>query len=75
METKTFEEWIDLGEAETSRTYYWGDGRTHTVTAPKLLFVKKSGSHKITDMGGKLHYIRKDWIAFSADGEWKFNVG
>ena len=74
MENKSFEEWIILEGVETARTYHFPDGSTYVVESPRALFIKKSGSHKITDTSGKLHYIRSHWNAFSADGDWKFNV-
>lgn len=74
MEKKTFEEWIDLKGVETQRTYFFPKGFTYTVDNPVKLFVKKSGSHKLIDSEGKLHYITNDWKTFCAVGEFKFNV-
>ena len=74
MEKKTFEEWIDLSGVETQRTYYFSDGFKYTIDYPVKLFVRKSGSHKLVDSQGTMHYITNDWKTFSAHGQFKFNV-
>lgn len=74
MEKKSFEEWINLDGVEVQRTYYFSDGFKYTIDKPVKLFVKKSGSHKLVDADGVMHYITNDWKTFSAIGEFKFNV-
>lgn len=74
MDKKNFEEWIDLEGVELERTYHFPDGFDYTITLPAKLFVKKSGSHKLVDSTGRLHYIKASWAAFSATGQWAFDV-
>jgi len=74
METAIFETWINLEGVETDRTYYFNNGFVYTIVKPVKLFVKRSGSHKLVDNEGVLHYIRSSWTVFKAHGEWKFNV-
>lgn len=74
MRKESFGDWINLEGVETTRTYHFPGGDTYTVDMPGRLFVKKSGSHKLVDNKGTMHYIRGSWLTFSAEGEWTFNI-
>lgn len=79
METKSFEEWIDLTGVEEQRTYLFPHPNLNVLTEltidhPVRLFVKKSGSHKIEDAKGQIHYIPTGWFGFRSIGKFKYNV-
>lgn len=79
METKSFQEWINLEGVEDQRTYLYAHPHINeiveiTIPRPSRLYVKASGSHKIVDMEGVLHYMPKGWLSIRIIGEFKFNV-
>lgn len=69
-----FDTWISLDGIESERTYFFPDSLGHTITSPVKLYVKKSGSHRLVDKEGRMHYIRDKWLYFTAIGEWDFTV-
>lgn len=73
MRTENFETWIDLEKSETERTYIF-PGCEYKIVQPSLLFVKKSGSHKIVSKDGICHYINKGWVAIKIEGTFDINV-
>lgn len=79
MESKSFNEWIDLEGVEEKRTYLYPHPTMNelvevTIDSPSKLFVKSSGSHKLVDSSGQLHYMPKGWLSIRAIGEFKYNV-
>lgn len=48
-----------------SRTYIMPGGERYTVTSPRKLVVKDSGTHHIVDAMGRRHVINKAWLAFT----------
>jgi len=56
-ENNEFESWYDLQGIEKSRTYVF-DNMEYTILNPKKVYIKKSGSHYLTDDSGLIHYIK-----------------
>jgi hypothetical protein len=48
---------------ESSRTYWLGGVALKRIDEPLKLHVAKSGSHRIVDAAGKLHYIAPGFLA------------
>lgn len=48
-----------------SRTYIMPGGERYTVSRPRKLVVKESGTHHVTDADGRRHVINKSWLAFT----------
>jgi hypothetical protein len=55
------ETWICLQGIEKTRTYLFNCGFSYTINKPSKVYIKKSGSHKIVDEDGIIHYISKEF--------------
>jgi hypothetical protein len=49
--------------AEETRSYVYTDGYEYEIYEPKKLFITTSGSHRILDADGGVHYPKSDWRA------------
>ena len=49
--------------SENSRTYIYTDGFEYQIFGPKRLFITESGSHRVQDVDGDVHYPKSDWRA------------
>ena len=65
-ETNTLKTWICLQGIEKSRTYIF-DNMEYTIINPRKVYIKKSGSHKVVDGEGKIHYITKHFNKITSD--------
>lgn len=73
MQTKRFNETIDLSGVETFRRYRFAS-KHYDVDKPISLVVSDDGSHIITDVTGEVHHIANDWLAFESKGHFEYNV-
>lgn len=67
-------QWIDLSDNETRRTYFFSNGNTISFDLPQALCVNSNGSHIIRKFDGVEAQVGKDWDGFTAKGEWAFEV-
>ena len=58
VEAEALETWMCMQGIEKSRTYWFGEF-SYTISRPSKVYIKKSGSHKIVDENGVIHYISK----------------
>lgn len=62
---------------EKRRVYWLAGGRLKQIEEPVKLHVAKSGSHRLEDVAGKLHYIAPGFLAIditlkSGHSGWSF---
>jgi hypothetical protein len=65
-EVNDFSTWMCLQGLEKSRTYIF-DNMEYIILNPKKVYIKKSGSHKVIDNKGKIHYITKHFNEIKSD--------
>lgn len=52
---------IDVSRAECRRSYIFSDGFEYTIEEPKTVYITDSGSHRVEDVAGQVHYVGADW--------------
>ncbi len=62
---EALETWLCLQGIEKTRTYTFKE-LEYTIKKPSKVYVKKSGSHKVVDEDGVIHYISSSFINVSS---------
>ena len=65
-ESAELETWYCIQGLEKSRTYVFSNLK-YTIINPIKVYIKKSGSHKVIDGAGKIHYITKHFTKITSD--------
>lgn len=74
MQIKHRNEWIEIGDLESQRTYLAPNRPPVVIENPVRLLINDDDSHVIEDAEGRQTTVPSDWCVFSAKGAWGIHV-